>query len=247
MKKLTTILFFSALFGTLAAGGQIKKQLNVDSAGSTSLKTVTKTTVNPTNKNTITTEPISKDTLGGKSSLSQDSPIAKNSAIVTKENMINVTSSNGKRTTEVKSPRPYKAAVGVKFLWGVSATGKLFLKDEHAIEAIVRYRSYRKFTKEFTISALYEYQKPIAELPGLYWLVGAGPYFGTVSFKDSFLPQEFQASANTYFGISGIGGLEYKLEKLPLAISADWMPAINISGGGGFSANNGGFGIKYTF
>ncbi|HEX8607717.1 MAG TPA: hypothetical protein VF679_03675, partial [Pedobacter sp.] len=51
----------------------------------------------------------------------------------------------------------------------------------------------------------------------------------------------------TTFGLAGIIGLEYKIPSLPIAISADWQPGYIINHGIGFSAENGGIGVKYTF
>ncbi len=136
--------------------------------------------------------------------------------------------------------RPYKAAFGIKFMWGISATGKYFLKKDQAVEAIVRYRSYSGLGNDIAITALYQYEKPITEVAGLYWLVGAGPYYGHFSYK------WYANSGSSYYGLAAMAGLEYKLNNTPLAISVDWMPAFDFNGGG-FGSESGGLGIKYTF
>lgn len=51
----------------------------------------------------------------------------------------------------------------------------------------------------------------------------------------------------TIFGVAGVLGLEYKFKGIPLAISADWQPIYLLNENSGFSAENGGIGIKYTF
>jgi len=141
---------------------------------------------------------------------------------------------------------PYKAAVGIKFLWGISATGKYFLKEDQAIEAIIRYRSYSGIGKDIAITALYQFEKPIPNISGLHWLAGAGPYFGHFSYKSSLYSDLYPNSGNSFYGVAAIAGLEYKIATIPLAISADWMPAFDFNGGG-FGAESGGIGVKYTF
>lgn len=142
--------------------------------------------------------------------------------------------------------RPYKAAIGVKLMWGIAVTGKYFFKKDQALEAIVRYRGYSGLGNDIAITALYQYEKPIAEVAGLYWLVGAGPYYSHFSYKESIYSSLYPSSGNSSFGIAAMAGLEFKFPKAPIAISADWMPAFDFNGGG-FGAESGGFGIKYTF
>ncbi|MGE8426746.1 MAG: hypothetical protein ACN6O7_02675 [Sphingobacterium sp.] len=150
------------------------------------------------------------------------------------------------RLAKTSSAAPYKAAVGIKFLWGISATGKYFLKEDQAVEAIIRYRSYSGLGKDIAITALYQFEKPISGAAGLHWVAGAGLYFGHFSYKSSVYEDLYPSSGNSFYGASAMAGLEYKIKKAPLAISADWMPAFDFNGGG-FGAESGGIGVKYTF
>ncbi|WP_343533916.1 hypothetical protein [Pedobacter sp.] len=141
---------------------------------------------------------------------------------------------------------PYKAAIGVKFMWGIALTGKYFFKKDQALEAILRYRGYSGLGKDIAITALYQYEKPIVEVAGLHWLVGAGPYYSHFSYKESIYSSYYPSSGSSSYGVVAMAGLEFKFPKAPIAISADWMPAFDFNGGG-FGAESGGFGIKYTF
>lgn len=141
---------------------------------------------------------------------------------------------------------PYSAAIGIKFMWGIAVTGKYFFKKDQALEAIVRYRGYNGLGNDIAITALYQYEKPIAEVKGLYWVVGTGPYYSHFSYKETIYSSLYPQSGNSSYGIVAIAGLEFKFPKTPIAVSADWMPAFDFNGGG-FGAESGGFGIKYTF
>lgn len=142
---------------------------------------------------------------------------------------------NKQNTPEYSTSQAYKAAVGVKFLWGIGLTGKYFFKPNQAIEAIVRYRSYGGLGNQLGVAALYEYHGEIKPVEGLRYYGGGG-----VFYTDSGV-----GSSNA--GVSAVIGLEYKIKELPIALSADWMPSYNFINGSGFGAENGGLGIKYTF
>lgn len=246
MKNFKTILFFASVLAILNVNAQEKKQAVTKKTSSIVTKTPTKSS----------TAKASSHSNGAK-----QEPLKTSSSnpIVQERTEDNVKSSEAEavrqaptveqveQLAKLDSARPFKGALGIKFLWGISATGKYFFKDHQAIEAIIRYRSFGGIVNDFTVTAIYQYEKPIAEVNGLYWIIGGGLYFGSSSIKNSILPIEYrEGSGRSYFGIAGMAGLEYKFERLPIAISADWMPAINFNGGG-FGAENGGIGVKYTF
>jgi len=142
------------------------------------------------------------------------------------------------------SDRPYRAALGIKFLWGISATGKLFLKDKAALETIVHYDRMGGLGTALSLTALYEYHGNFT-VPGLRWYLGGGASLGYAKLK-GFEDTELDSSTFSY-GLDGVAGLEYKIDKLPIAISLDWQPGYTLNSGGGFTSKSGGFGVKYTF
>jgi len=148
---------------------------------------------------------------------------------MTKPSKVNINSSS------------YKAALGLKFIYGVSLTGKFFLNEKSAIEGILRYNGAGGLGSNIAFTGLYEYYGDINSLQGLRWYAGGGGHVNHFSWKDGY------GDPVTTFGVAGIVGLEYKFKGLPVAISADWQPAYIISNSVGFSAENGGIGIKYTF
>lgn len=156
---------------------------------------------------------------------------------------------SGKSTAKfvTQLDNPYRAALGIKFLWGISLTGKCFIKPHQALEAIIRYRGYQGIGKDLAFSVLYEYQRQIPGAEGFNWYAGAGAYFGHFSYKSSYDPGLYGIkTSKSYYGLSGVVGLEYKIKQLPIAISADWMPSFDIKNST-FVAENGGIGVKYTF
>jgi hypothetical protein len=99
----------------------------------------------------------------------------------------------------------YKVALGVRLSNSTptlnnSVSIKYFMNQQNALEGLV------SFGSRFGIGGLYEVHKPTTAT-GLNWFFGGGAYIG---FQDS----------NTYFGPTGIIGLDYKPE-------LDIIPSIN--------------------
>jgi len=84
------------------------------------------------------------------------------------------------------------------------------------------------------ICGLYEIHKPISSTENLQWLVGFGGY---VAFNNS--------SSNV--GAAGIIGLDYKFSQIPLNLTLDWKPELNIISKVGFEAAGVGFSARFTF
>lgn len=141
----------------------------------------------------------------------------------------------------------YKTALGLKFVYGVSLTGKHFISERAALEAIIQYRDHSGLGSEFNLTALYEYHGNITGANGLRWYAGGGAYTGYFNYDNGQLEELTGKSSSFSIGITGVLGLEYKFKNIPLAISADWQPVYTVNGNSGFVSENGGIGIKYTF
>lgn len=88
-----------------------------------------------------------------------------------------------------------------------SITGKYFVTDRTAIEGIVA------FGNRFGIGGLVEIHNSF-DVPGLKWFYGAGAYVGS-------------GEGNTYLGPTGIIGLDYKFQNIPLNLSLDFKPELD--------------------
>ncbi|MBP6431568.1 MAG: hypothetical protein KA319_07370 [Ferruginibacter sp.] len=127
----------------------------------------------------------------------------------------------------------YKNALGVRLGSSVPTvksgiTYKHFLANNNAIEGIL------SFGDGTAICALYEIHKPINSVENLQWFIGGGGYVG------------FNNSNNT-IGAAGIVGLDYKFANIPLNLSLDWKPELNIVSKVGFEASGVGFSARFTF
>ena len=107
----------------------------------------------------------------------------------------------------------YKLGIGIR-LSNASPTlsnaviAKYFLNPQNAVEGLI------SFGSRFGLGGLYEIHKPL-NWPGLKWYYGVGGYVG------------FQSN-DTYLGPTGTIGLDYKFDKIPLNLSLDWKPELDI-------------------
>jgi len=107
----------------------------------------------------------------------------------------------------------YRFALGLRLSNDIptisnSVSGKYFVTDLNAIEGIV------SFGSRFGIGALLELHRPFAT-PGLSWYFGGGAYVG---WEDH----------DTYLGPTGVLGLDYKFANVPVNLSLDWKPELDI-------------------
>jgi hypothetical protein len=109
-----------------------------------------------------------------------------------------------------------------------AVTIKYFANEFTAYEGII------SFGNRFGIGALYEKHQPINATAGFQWLYGFGAYVG---FGDK----------KVYVGPNGIIGLDYKFDKIPLNLSLDWKPEIDILPGINFIPDGFGLSARFTF
>lgn len=133
--------------------------------------------------------------------------------------------------TKAQSESSYKNALGVRLGSSVPAiksgiTYKHFIGN-NAIEGIL------SFGDGGAICGLYEIHKPLST-ENLQWLIGFGGYVG------------FNNSGNNV-GAAGIIGLDYKFAQIPLNLTLDWKPELNIVTQVGFEASGIGFSARFTF
>ena len=126
----------------------------------------------------------------------------------------------------------YKDAVGIRLGSTVPAikngiTYKHFIGN-NALEGIL------SFGDGVGVCGLYEIHKPLAATENLQWLVGFGGYVGFTS-------------STSNIGAAGIIGLDYKFNQIPLNLTLDWKPELNIVSKVGFEAAGVGFSARFTF
>ena len=158
-------------------------------------------------------------------------------------------------TASLFAQSDYKQSIGARIspasnydLFAVSY--KTFLAEQPALEFNIgfggsRYGylldNYRSTT--LSASAAYQHHFAIKPVPGLKWYVGGGL---TVFHSSS----KYDGYKGVSVGVFPTGGADYKFEKIPLAVSADWRPTFLVAKTDQYNGFYGdGFGIsaRYTF
>ena len=75
-------------------------------------------------------------------------------------------------------------------------------------------------------------------------MYGAGGYFGSGKEYDATKARDIQ---KTYLGAQGIVGIDYKFANVPLNLSIDWKPELNLISDINFEPGAVGFTARFTF
>lgn len=111
------------------------------------------------------------------------------------------------------SAQDYKFAAGIRFSTAAptlnnSLSVKYFFEESNAIEGLI------SFGSRVGVGGLYEHHQLIGGTPGFTWFYGGGAYLG------------FE-SGQTWFGPTGVVGLDYKFPNSPVNLSLDWKPELD--------------------
>jgi len=140
------------------------------------------------------------------------------------------------------SAQDYKTALGVRLsssnaMQSNSISIKHFINQKTAIEGLFT------FGDPLALGALIEFHKPLAAA-GLTYFYGAGGYVG---FEKKVNTNTQKTNTNANFGAQGIIGLDYKFNNVPLNLSLDWKPELNIVSDINFEPAAIGFTARFTF
>ncbi len=144
----------------------------------------------------------------------------------------------------------YKNAIGIRVGATSGFTYKHFFTKGNAFEGIVSVWPY-----SLGLTALYEKHLETTK-PGLRWYVGAGGHAnvgGTTTrvYYSYYGDRRYAYASRTGVysaGVDAIIGLEYKIKPIPLAISADLKPYVEINNFGYMNVSfDPSIGVKFTF
>ncbi len=124
----------------------------------------------------------------------------------------------------------YKTAIGLK--GGYPSLGGINIKKILSSSTAAEF-SIGGYDGGLTIAGLFEIQKPLPELNGLYWYLGVGPTVGSVN-------ETLLLTAN------GVLGIEYTFQDLPINIALDTGPVIQLIGNRNLFSWGGGIAVRYT-
>jgi hypothetical protein len=140
------------------------------------------------------------------------------------------------------SAQDYKTALGVRLsssnaVQNNSVSFKQFINEKTAIEGLFT------FGDPLALGALVEIHKPLSA-SGLRYYYGAGGY---ISFVKKVNVGGLKSTTDPNIGGQGVIGLDYKFNNIPLNISLDWKPELNIVSDINFEPSAIGLSARFTF
>ena len=122
-------------------------------------------------------------------------------------------------------------AVGARFGGQSGVTLKKYnSSNRHALEAVAGW-NFDNAISGFSLTGLTEKLAPLNSNSQLSAQFGFG---ATMIFGDKF-----------YLGPTGIIGFDWRVKKVPVTMSVDWMPTWILIGTSRFSSLNGAFSVRY--
>ncbi len=136
----------------------------------------------------------------------------------------------------------YKTALGVR-LSSAAASVNNSISIKHFISANTAVEGLFSFGDPLAFGVLLEKHKPLSS-EGLRYYYGAGGY---LSFPKTYNPNKQKNEVDVNVGAQGVIGLDYKFVNVPLNISLDWKPELNIVSDINFEPAAIGFTARFTF
>lgn len=142
-------------------------------------------------------------------------------------------------SAQLANAQAYQTSIGLRAGVAPGITLKHFVNPNAAFEGILTTRG-----KGINITGLYEWHGPLGEVPNFFWYVGGGAHIG---FWDDNSYSRDEPFTGSYFiiGLDGILGMEYTFEEIPLNLSLDWKPTINIIERSGFWGDELAISVRY--
>lgn len=137
----------------------------------------------------------------------------------------------------------YRTAAGLRVGSGLGISVQQYLWDKYTLEGIAQKRLFKDGTD---LSFLFESHNKIL-FKGINFYLGAGPHFELYSqaqHTDGKTGETTEPTKNA-FGVSGIGGLEMRFNRL--LVSYDYQPGINFTGGEHVFSSQTGISVRYVF
>lgn len=118
----------------------------------------------------------------------------------------------------------YDQGIGLRGGATNGITYKHFLSEQDAVEFIGGFQD-----NGIRVTGLYERHEPALNVDQLFWYYGAGGHVGF--YNDDYNPsyREDNDNSSTAIGVDGIGGLEYRIEEIPITLSGEIKPFIEFT------------------
>jgi hypothetical protein len=134
----------------------------------------------------------------------------------------------------------YKTSLGLRAGVPYGVTIKHFVGKSNALEGILAWRY-----QGIIATALFENEHWTGHFPGLNWFWGLGAHVGFWDAGNN--PNIAPTYSGPVMGADAILGIEYTFDEIPLNLSLDLLPTVNLIGDTGWGGINGAVSIRYVF
>lgn len=138
----------------------------------------------------------------------------------------------------IAKTQDYQTGFGLRGGWSNGITIKHFIQEDKAIEGILSSR-----WRGLEITGLYEIHDQAFNEDRLNWYYGFGGHVGLYQGDNGRWSRDDDNFA--VLGVDGILGIEYNFRKIPINISLDWKPVLNLIGYFGLWTDSGAFSIRF--
>lgn len=153
--------------------------------------------------------------------------------------------SNTYKPSQAINTYSYTTAIGVRAIGTSGITFKRFTASNKALEGILGFGP-----GALSVTLLFEKYLNAFDEAGLNWYYGIGGHIASQSdwVRYDGIRRYQRTSGDFGVGVDGIFGMEYKINEIPIAVSLDVKPFLEVTTNGSvFLAVDPGLGIKFTF
>lgn len=133
----------------------------------------------------------------------------------------------------------YRSSIGFRMGASNGISYKHFLNDEDAVDAILSFRY-----KSLGVAGLWERHAQFLDVWGLKWYYGGGAHF--INYVENNNDNFGNKDGGLVIGVDGVFGAEYTIREIPITVSLDIRPGINLIGVQSFVPNEIGLSIRYV-
>lgn len=137
----------------------------------------------------------------------------------------------------------YSTGAGLRLGAFTGITVKHFVSGTNALEGIASFR-----WGGFSLTGLYEWQKPINGARNFDYFLGLGGHIGVWNNNHYYWHDVDRRNGSfAIIGIDFIAGLEYTFTEVPFNVGIDWKPAFNLIGDSHWWGDGAAISLRYTF
>jgi|WetSurMetagenome_2_1015567.scaffolds.fasta_scaffold00005_116 hypothetical protein len=138
--------------------------------------------------------------------------------------------------------QPYKTSAGLRIGFPYGLTVKHFVDRYNAFELIAAAN-----IRGYIVAGLFENEHRINNRSGVYLYWGLGVHGGFVDGSKNTFVYMKETYIGPVAGVDAVVGIDYSLRKIPLNLSFDLIPGVNLAGYTGWNGLNAALSLRYVF